>query len=262
MFLYELKLATKNKLILLCLIIGVALGIPGILSYRSDVTFITGSGAPEAVSCYQAWLYALSLGGASLYKIIAPLLIIPNLDSFFVERKNGYSNFVITRSNYKAYFFSKLFSGIIVSGAILIVSLLSWLAVCIVMFPHNMPIDTYTYISDEELRHFFVNGPIIYIAVVIALNFLFAAIFYSLGFGLSYFCKNRYIVMIIPFLIYLALTMLASILNWAMLSPVSMVAPHDIVEIFWDGIIIKYIIGISISAIVVLYSFVKSSREA
>lgn len=113
MFLYELKLATKNKLILLCLIIGVALGIPGILSYRSDVTFITGSGAPEAVSCYQAWLYALSLGGASLYKIIAPLLIIPNLDSFFVERKNGYSNFVITRSNYKAYFFSKLFSGLL-----------------------------------------------------------------------------------------------------------------------------------------------------
>lgn len=146
MFLYEFKLSIRNKLIIFCLIIGILCGIPGLFSYYSDTLFMTGSGQSDAVSSYQAWLYALSLGSASLYKIVVPLLLIPNLDSFFVEKKNGYSNFVISRSNYKSYFFAKLFSGIIISGGILVVSLSFWFILSMIIFPHNMPIDTFTYI--------------------------------------------------------------------------------------------------------------------
>lgn len=67
--------------------------------------------------------------------------------------------------------------------------------------------------------------------------------------------------MIIPFLIYLAITLLASILNLAILSPVSMVVPHDIQDISWSEIFLKYIVGFLISGLVVIYSYIKSYRE-
>lgn len=261
MFQYEFKLAIRNKLIIFCLIIGILSGVPGIISYYSETKFMVGAGVPEAVSCYQAWLYALSLGSGTLYKILAPLLIIPNLDSFFVERKNGYVNFVVTRSNYREYFFTKLFSGGVVSGLILTVTMVVWFVVCAISFPNNTPVASFTYIASDSFRGLFIGKPIVYIFIIIVLNFLFAVIFYSLGYGISYFCKNKYIVMVIPFLIYLSMTMLASLLNIAILSPVSMVVPHEILGSSWGSILLKFTIMGCASCFAVLYSYVRSYQE-
>lgn len=261
MFRYELKLAIRSKLIIFSLIIGILSGIPGIVSYYSDTKFMIAAGMPEAVSCYQAWLYALSLGSGAVYKILVPLLIIPNLDSFFVERKNGYSNFVAARSDHKTYFFAKLFSGVLVSGLILTVVMVVWFCVCAIAFPHNVPVDSFTYIASDSFRELFVEKPIVYILIIIVLNISFAIIFYSLGYGISYFCKNKYIVMVIPFLIYLSMTMLASLLNFEILSPISMVVPHEILGASWNTIILKFIIMGCVSSFVVLFSFARSYQE-
>lgn len=259
MFRYELKLAIRNKIIIFCLLIGILSGIPGMVSYYSDTMFMTK--IPNAVSCYQAWIYALSLGSGALYKIIAPMLIIPNLDSFFVEKRNGYSNFVVVRSNYKKYYFIKLFSGMLVSGLILITILIVWLIICIITFPHNLPVDFLTYISNDSFRRLFVEKPTIYILIIFVLNFLFAAFFYSLGYGISFLCKNKYIVMVTPFLIYLCMTMLASFLRVGILSPVSMIAPHEIVTASPNTVLLQFTIVGFVSCFVVLYGYAKSYKE-
>lgn len=259
MFRYELKLALRNKLIFFCLLIGILSGIPGMISYYSDTAFMAK--IPDAVSCYQAWIYALSLGSGALYKIIAPMLIIPNLDSFFVEKRNGYSNFVVARSNYKRYYFAKLFSGILVSGLILITILMTWLIICMIAFPHNFPVDFLTYISNEGFHRLFVERPIIYILIIFILNFLFAAVFYSLGYGISFFCKNKYVVMVTPFLIYLCMTMLASFLRVGILSPISMIIPHEIVKASWNTVLLQFSIMGIVSCFVVLYGYAKSYHE-
>ncbi|MEG0596623.1 MAG: hypothetical protein RR502_01135 [Oscillospiraceae bacterium] len=261
MFQYEFKLALRNKLIIVCIIIGILSGVPGLFSYYSDSIFMVDANQSSAVSFYQAFLYTLSFGSGTLFKIVAPLLIIPNLDSFFMDRKSGYSNFVITRSNYWQYFFSKLFSGALVAGTILVSILVFLLALCAVIFPHNMPIESYTYISDNAIRHFFVANPLKYIIIIILLNFLFATIFFSLGFGLSYFCKSRYIVMIIPFLLYLAFSMLASILSIPILSPVSLLVPYEIIGLSCTNIIAQYIALICLSISIVVYTFFRSQSE-
>lgn len=261
MLLYEFRLSIRNRLVILCLIIGVISGLPGIFSYYSDATFMWASNQNDAVSCYQAWLYMLSMSSASIYKVIVPLLIIPNLDSFFLERKYGYSNFVIVRSNYKRYFFSKLISGTITAGLILVSILVSWLIFCMMIFPGNMPVKEYTYITNSSLCNFYVNNPILYIMIIICSNFLFAVIFYSLGFGVSYFCKNRYIVITTPFLIYLTITMLSSILRIAPMSPVSLIVPHEVLGVSWQTVLIEFSIWFCISCGIVLYCFNTSRRE-
>ena len=261
MFQYQLKLATRNKLVIFCLLLGFLLGITGILDYLSIARWGAHFGEMEKVSCYVAWLNALALGSGAMYKVFVPLLIIPNLDSYLIERKNGYSIFAISRSSYSRYFFSKLFSGIITACSILVIVLLSWLLICVIAYPKNMPYSDFVYITDVSQHQLFVEHPVVYIGVVFGFNILFAMIFYALGFGMSAFCKNRYIVMVIPFLIYLAFTELGALTRLSLLMPVALVTPFEIITVSWNEIFLEFLCWGVVAVIAVVGDYINQKRK-
>ncbi len=258
---HEFVKAIQNKLLFVCIGIGILSGLGGLFSYSLSAKRMIRMGEPQYISCFQAWLHCLSIGEGTVYRVIAPLLIIPNLDSLFREKKSGYSAFVVTRANYVKYYFSKLFSGAVISGLVLIVILFSWFVVCLAMFPCNPPLDWMTYIPDQALRDAFVNHPVAYILGIAALNFLFAFASFSIGYGLSAFCSNRYGIMILPFLIYLSLTMIASMVGSAMLSPVALLVPHEIIGISYPEIFIKLLVMLGVAVLCVLCGFRRCCHE-
>lgn len=151
------------------------------------------------------------------------------LDSVFVERKSGYTNFILSRVDKRKYILGKWMAGVIVAVVTLLLIILSWLIVCLVLFPANMPVDRYTYIHETQLKNLFVTSPLAYIVMVLILNTIFAIVFYSMGFSIALTAKNRYIVSISPFIIYLLLVMLAAIIKVPYLSPLPLIVPNEVI---------------------------------
>lgn len=257
----ELRKILKLKITWLCLILGIASGLVGLISYYSDAYFIIASGQGQAISAFQAWLYCLSLSSETIYKIIAPLLIVAGLDSVFVERKSGYTNFILSRVDKRNYIVGKWMAGVTVAVVTLLLVILSWLIVCLVLFPANMPVDRYTYIHETQFKNLFVTSPLAYIVMVLILNTIFAIVFYSIGFSIALTAKSRYIVSISPFIIYLFLVMLAAIMKVPYLSPLPLVVPNEVIGLSLIHIVIYGAIIGGLTLLLFFKQYYKWNRE-
>lgn len=142
--------------------------------------------------------------GSSVYRLVLPMLIIPYIDSYYIERNCGYQNFIITRSGRNKYLLSKWFAGllsvVLIIGAILSLTL----AVCCILYPCNKPVEENTYINYTRLKCAFIKEPVRCIFELIALNIMTAIVYYTFGIGMSCYAKNRYSVIFSPMAAYFA----------------------------------------------------------
>lgn len=202
MILSEFKKLFHTKLLYISLFLGLFSCILGLVSYHNNTYFMIAAGRQDMISSYQAWLECLSMG-SSIYRLIFPLLIVPYLDSYYIERKSGYQNFVLSRVKRRRYFFSKLSVGIISAAANIASILLLTLLVCVTLYPENSPLIENTYINYPVAQALFISKPLVFIFLTILSNMFQAAVYFSLGFSLSCCAKNRYSVLLTPFVVYL-----------------------------------------------------------
>lgn len=80
-----------TRLLYVALVVGFLSSIIGLISYYDTAYWANLAGRPEELSAYNAWLDCLSIG-SSVYRIVFPLIIIPFLDSYYMERKSGYQD--------------------------------------------------------------------------------------------------------------------------------------------------------------------------
>ena len=165
---------------------------------------------------------------ASLFWFLIPILApLAYGWSLFLERRSGYIKNAVLRSSRAAYFFSKLAAVFLAGGTVATVpAILNVLLVALfvpavqpdIAYSVNYPVTYPTIFS-----WFFYAMPVLYVALRLLLNFVFAGTLATLSYSLSFWVHNRFAVVLLPFLLALALTHLQSLipakLHYAEFSP-------------------------------------------
>lgn len=252
MFKNELIKLLRTKSLYAAIVIGIFSCLCGLYSYYDTVYWADAVGRMEEISAYYAWLDCLSVG-SSIYRVLLPLIIAPFLDSYFLERRSGYQNFILARASRNHYFFTKWFIGVLSAVGITFLVLTMTLAVCIALFPLNQPLASVTPLHQNFGLALFLRRPMLYIFLMIFSNMFFSAVYYTIGFGCSNFVRNRYLLLMIPFILYIVQLLVWEffLLPWA--SPLIFIAYYEVVGLTPLKMLIVGIAYLLIAACMLLY---------
>lgn len=227
----EFKRLISSKFFYFAIILGVLMGILGLSSYYEDTAYFRDTNNGNAISSYEAWFYCLALGGTAIYKIFVPLLAsLPFCDSYIKDRKCGYINYVLIRTNFKTYFKNKLLINALAGGLAASIPLILLFLISNILFPANIPNTRFNYYPSGAFSQIYKQIPAIYIFIIILMNFLFGALYSTIGLGFSVLLKNRLAVTAIPFFLYLFLIVVTQMGQIKFLFPLTLVAPFDVID--------------------------------
>ncbi len=254
---YELRRAFGHSFAI-AFALGVLSGIGGIFSYYSDTRWNDCS----AISCFDAWLYCLSVSEGSFYRALFPVIIcLPYLPTVYSDR-NSYFIFDITsRMPYSRYLIIKTCVGVISATSVVFLTLIFWLCICQAVFPPNLPTTEFNYLPKGAFSHLFVLHPTRYIAAVILLNIITGALLYLLSMALSFLAKNKRTVVGIPFAIYLLFILLSQIKGFSLINPIVLVAPLEMSSCTFYQIILRWVFIMIIGSGGLYYFYRKDARE-
>lgn len=219
-----------TKSVYAAILIGIFSCICGLYSYYDTAYWAYTVGAFEEISAYNAWMDCLSVG-TSVYRGLLPLLIVPFLDSYFQEQKSGYQMLVLARTTRNRYFFTKWIVGVISAAGIAFLILMVTLAVCVVLFPLNQPLASTTPLDPKFGLNMFLRHPMLWIFLMILSNMFYAAIYYTVGFGCTNFVSNRFLLMMIPFILHIFQLMIWQFLRLSCVSPLIFIAYYEAVGV-------------------------------
>ncbi len=253
---YEFRRAFGRAFVI-AFVLGVLSGIGGIIAYYSDTQW----NEPAAISCYDAWLYCLSVSEGSFYKAMFPILIcLPYLPTFYSDRKSPFIFSITTRTSYLRYLRIKIEVGLISAISVILLILVFWLCVCFALFPHNLPITEFNYLPKGAFSQYFVLQPMRYITIIILLNLITGALFYLISMAISFVAKNKRLVIALPFIVYLFLILISQMKSFSMLYPVVLIAPFEASSYTIHQIVFRWIIIMIISC-ASLYHFYRIDNK-
>lgn len=256
----ELKKLFATKTFYIALLIGIVSCLTGLISYYDTAFWSYSAGLPEEITAYNAWLDCLSVG-SSVYRLLFPLIIIPFLDSYYMERKSGYQNFILANSSRKRYFFSKWFIGMLSAMIIVLFTLtLTWI-VCSLLFPLNPPLAQMSHVDRNFGFDFFLAKPKVYIFLLILSNMFLAGIYYTVGFGFSNSVRNRYVLLLVPFAIYIVQLMIWQLFRLPLASPLIFIAFYEVPNLTPEGMAMVAVIYLLVAAIALLNCYRKDICE-
>lgn len=168
------------------------------------------------VSLYNMWIGA---GGATfqpvLFFMILPILCcMPYAGSCSLDRDCGYRMHILTKTNKYQYYFAKCVAVFLSGGTAIVIPLIMNLVVTAMFIPAVIPESTsktFPLAEHSMWCELFYSHPMQYIGRYLFLIFLFAGLFALFGVIASFYIKNRYLVLLLPFIIY---TMSNFILNY------------------------------------------------
>ncbi|SEG70017.1 hypothetical protein [Paenibacillus sp. UNC499MF] len=164
------------------------------------------------------YLFWLGIDGASFtnmqfYYLLPLLASIPYADSYYQDYKSGFKKLYLIRTTKVSYYSSKLLAVMLVGGISILVPLLFDLAVSAMILPSVLPphLSYMSYFSVQygsEWLGLFFEHPFLYIFIFIGIACAYAAVFAALSYGISFFLKNRFVVLSAVFLLNLIATII------------------------------------------------------
>ncbi len=262
MFKHELKRAFFNKFFFLSIIVGSISGLFGLVSYYSDISFFKQTGNCNAISSYEAWIYCLSLGAGTIFRLIIPLLIaIPFTDTYLKDVKGGYIRYILTRCSFKKYFICKVTVNALVGGAVIVIPYFIWIIITGILFSMELPNTDLNYLPDGPLGFVYAEKPWIYIGFLSILGFLFGIIYSSLGLAISVITQNRFAVICFPFIFFLFLTIGSQIVKIKFLFPLILFAPYELNEASGSMIIAGFLCTFILVSLLLTSLFIKGKGD-
>lgn len=249
-----------TKAYFIALMIGVLSSLTGLISYYDTAFWSYSAGLPQEISAFNAWLDCLSTG-SSVYRLLVPLIIIPFLDSYYIERKSGYQNFILARSSRTRYFFSKWFVGSLSAATIVLFTLVLTGVICALLFPLNPPLAEMSHVDRNFGFEFFLTNPMRYIFLLIICNMFFAAVYYTIGFGLTNSVHSRYVLLLAPFAIYIIQLLIWQLFRIPEFSPLIFIAFYEVTNLTPIGMRNTAIAYLMIAVIMLLYCYRKDIYE-
>ena len=220
----ELRKAFGNKLFLLTLAVGIV--IASISAYQNIQLYLDAVAhnayrkevLPDILfnPMYPAFSpYTYWIGGdyqypmTSLFYLLLPLMASLAFGwSFFMEKKSGYIKNVVTRTKKTHYFLAKYIAVFLSGGAVIAIPLVINFLTVACFIPAYQP-DIYYSIYYSMGYHFlselFYSSPLVYVIYVMALDFVFSGLIATASMALTFFVRNRFAVVLLPFLLLLGI---------------------------------------------------------
>ena len=189
----------------------------------------------------------------ALFYTLMPLLVCLAYGwSYFGERKSGYVMNVMIRTHKKSqYLLAKYIAVFLSGGAVVAIPLIANFLAVACFIPAYQPDLYYSFyygVQMHFLRELFYAMPLLYFGYLIAINFLFGGLFAACSMMLTFFIKNKFSVVLLPFMCLFGVLYLQDNV-WFFLSD-AYIAPMD----FLRGYTMQYTSGtvILIWAVVLL----------
>lgn len=221
----ELKRAFKRKTFLFTIVIGIIFAIVEnvvsnyydiIHSYTNYPHFFEGYIKTAMDSCYNSFLFFNFSPLSSIFFTIMPIVVaIAYSDSYLEDLNSGFLKNILARCPKQKYLKSKFLANFIVSGITVSIPLLISLLMLITTQASINPdkISTLTLGSGNLNLDMYLNHPILYIFLWIGIYFVFAGAISSIALGVSIVNRNKFIVLIAPFIILQAIDILFSFIG-------------------------------------------------
>lgn len=222
----ELYKALSNKMFIISTVISTAVAVGSVLqrflyesAYFNTVNSSYYNPSYEIDTLYNQWIGAE--GGSVFYYIF--YIMIPVFSAFAYswsyadEEKNGYLRQMTIKGNRGDYIFAKYISVFISGGLVTFIALLINIALCATYFPVITPDVYYDVYYGIGLRNafgdLFYSIPDVYMLIYVIITCLYSGLFAVFSMVCSYFIKNKYIVMFIPFFLCIFLTYISNVMG-------------------------------------------------
>lgn len=230
-FKIELKKALGNKLFLITLTIGLIIGFVSAYqnissyaraaadnAYRIEVSEVLFNPLYPMFSPYTNWIggdYQYPM--TSLFYLLLPLMASLAFGwSFCMEKKSGYIKNIVTRTKKIHYFLAKYIAVFLSGGTVIVIPLIvNFLTVaCFIPAYHpDIFYSIYYKMDYHYLSEFFYSSPLLYIIYIMVLDFVFSGLIATVSMALTFFVKNRFAVVLLPFLSLLGIQYLQDTLT-------------------------------------------------
>ena len=223
----ELSRAFRNKMLLLALLLGCGIAVAHIFIHV----------LPEGIHWLHEWdrderfqvetpfysVFNSALGFEfislpyTIFIYIFPILAaLPFADSFYTDMKSGYIKNVLIRTKKTNYFAAKYIAVFLSAGVVVVIPLILNLLITAALLPSIIP-ERYSHSFTVGFNQFggglYHSNPYAYAALWYILDFVYAGIFAALALTLAYFVSNRFIVLLSPFILYIAISTTAGMMG-------------------------------------------------
>jgi hypothetical protein len=190
---------------------------------------------PFTQNAFDAFLWAMGLGGP--FAILAPLIaVLPFAASFITDRSSGYVTFILSRTSFRRYRTSKYVANLLAGGVSTSLPLLVGYGIINIFYRRGLPPIPAPGEAWVNVRLPWVNAngtfgylyrtkPDLYIFFLIGLAFLWGATWATAGLAVSSAVHNKYRALAAPFLLYMIVHFVATVLRKAQWSPLFNFAP-------------------------------------
>ena len=207
----EIKRAFINRLFLVSLIIGCIISILQVveraLPYASGIDLYPNQYPP---SLYNSCIGLSFSMWSSIFYFVYPLLAaIPYADSFLTDKKSGYLENIYTRGKKLNYLISKFVAVFLSGGFVVLLPLLLNILLTALCVPAVIPdastgfFPIFGYATGANIYY---STPIVYVLLFQILMFITAGVLSCSALLFSFVVKYKYIVLITPFLLFIAIT--------------------------------------------------------
>src|SRR5450830_24741 len=187
-------------------------------------------------NAFDAFIYAAGMGG--FFAIFAPLIaVLPFAASFITDRTSGYITFILSRTSFRRYRTSKYVANLLAGGVSTSLPLLVGYGIINIFYKRGFPPVPVTpsegwvnvrlpwVNANGTFGYLYRTKPDLYIFFLIGLAFLWGAAWATAGLATSSVVRNRYYALAAPFVFYIIVHFVTTVLWIAGWSPLFNFAP-------------------------------------
>jgi len=174
------------------------------------------------------YLQELPFGFSDYTPFAAIFCVLPFADSFCEDHNSGYIHAITLRVGPKRYARQRFFSNALIGGITESVIVAVTLLVCLFLANTPETYETAAFLQDTpwgQLDLLVRFHGLLFLALRVVLAFLFGALWASVGLCLSAFTPNRYVTLIVPFVLY---QMLWRLVRTPILNPVEALSGNSV----------------------------------
>ncbi len=218
----EFERAIRRNSFRIALIIGILIGTLEVISNPvirySGIDFYDYS-----IGVYSNWImYDIDMYKGILYIIFPILASIGYCDAYVEDIKSGFIKNILVRYKKSRYLVVRFLVTFIIGGVLVVVPLIINLILYLTLIPAIQPNIFWgsNLVSAKGfLPDIYFNYPMLHVAVKTVIFFLYGGVFATIGLCFSTLVKNRYVVTIIPFGLYIFLEISFNIVKLYNFSP-------------------------------------------
>lgn len=259
-FKFEVRRAFSSIPFLIALVLGVIISFTHLFNHV--LPWLDGNFTP-----FNKWIgmdtFSFQL---QLLLLICPIIVaLPFSDSYFTDKKSGFSKAIYVRTSKINYITAKMIVNFIVGGFVYIVPFLLSLWTVMLLFPSVVPdsVDGTGILFDGQMWvELYYSEPYHYIFRYIVMNFLYGGLFATIGLAISVFAKNRFVVLVGPFLLYLTIFFVFQLISLPEYIPAKFLSPgQEITSVKFSIIVMEFVVLLFISVATFVLGAYKSETD-